>query len=242
MLTLGFQNSMYDYDYYASRYANTILRGRKPIQTHLYVRLASKRISGGRWLDVGCGFGNFVQDLPKRYRAAGLDSSPEAINTAKSRVPWGDFTLGSIDAMPFQANTFEVVTALDVYEHLENPDGAVQETHRVLRNGGILLCQVPNPSSWGRQVKGREWFAYRDETHRSLLPVEEWRSLFLSNGFELLDLRYDGLWDPPYLARLPEFLQWLIFKVGSMLLLWLGLRFSKTLGEDAIFVALKTAG
>lgn len=141
--------------------------------------------------------------------------------------------------MPFQSERFDVVSAIDVLEHLERPEKAIRETYRVLRQGGVLLCQVPNLASWGLRRKGREWFGHRDATHRSLLSEDGWESLLLSAGFEVVDVRFDGLWDPPYLPTIPTFVQLVLFKAGSAALLGLGFRFPKVLGENAIFVARK---
>lgn len=50
----------------------------------------------------------------------------------------------SFDRFPWPDDFFDVVTAWEVFEHLENPHHALREIHRILRPGGVLIVSIPN--------------------------------------------------------------------------------------------------
>jgi SAM-dependent methyltransferase len=97
-----------------------------------------------RILDAGCGTGGML-DLYRSWpdaEAVGVDLSPDALAFTHGR---GHERLARADLMllPFRSGTFDVVTALDVIEHVSDDARAVQEISRVLRPGGILVASVP---------------------------------------------------------------------------------------------------
>jgi len=90
-------------------------------------------------LDAGCGNGAFLNSLPDRYQAIGLDFSQEALQYVKSKAIRGD-----IAALPFEAASFDLVTCLEVLEHLPSPvfEKALSELQRVSKK--YIIISVPN--------------------------------------------------------------------------------------------------
>ncbi len=90
-------------------------------------------------LDVGCGNGAFLNSLPDVYEAVGLDSSQEALKYVRTTAVQGD-----ISALPFESTSFDLVTCLEVLEHL--PSGifekALLELQRVSKK--YIIISVPN--------------------------------------------------------------------------------------------------
>lgn len=85
-------------------------------------------------LDLGSGKGHFIKSLPQNFKTVGVD-----YNTLS------DYTVNiSYEKLPFQDKSFDMVTAWQVLEHLENPFFASREIERVLRPGGLFLMSVPN--------------------------------------------------------------------------------------------------
>jgi SAM-dependent methyltransferase len=94
-----------------------------------------------RILDVGCGTGALTQRLAAYGDVQGLDTDAEAIrfcrlrgmeNVQQASVPF-----------PFEDGGFDLVTALDVLEHVPDDRGMLDEIHRVLVPGGAFLATVP---------------------------------------------------------------------------------------------------
>lgn len=93
-------------------------------------------------LDVGCGTGALLGELSKYGDVRGLDFSPLAISFCKERglnnVDQGDAT-----NIKYQDDTFDLVLALDILEHIPDDKKALFEIHRVLKPGGIAIIFVP---------------------------------------------------------------------------------------------------
>jgi len=101
-------------------------------------------------LDIGCGTGSNLSSLENYGYAVGLDFSQHALSLCKNR---GNGRVIQADAqkLPFHNQTFNVVTALDILEHVENDAQAAREIFRVLKPGGQLILTVPAlPFLWSR--------------------------------------------------------------------------------------------
>jgi SAM-dependent methyltransferase len=75
-------------------------------------------------------------------RAEGVDISPQAIEFCRERG-LDSVKLGAIEQLPYESGSFDLVTALDVVEHLDDDVLGLREMRRVLRRDGRLLLFVP---------------------------------------------------------------------------------------------------
>jgi len=112
--------------------------GRICVATQLW-----KRIEFTSVLDVGCGDGYMCHVLASAgiQNVVGLDSANSRLRYAKATFPDGRFLQGDVFQLPFQDNSFDLVTAVEVLEHLERPRGALAELKRVSRR--YVLLTVP---------------------------------------------------------------------------------------------------
>ena len=105
-----------------------------------------------RMLDLGCGTG-FMLSL-----GADLFDCLDGIDATRSMLDRVDRSSGKItlhedvvEALPFESNVFDVVTAYSFLDHLEDPLVVLREAHRVLVPSGILYVDlIPNRSFWSR--------------------------------------------------------------------------------------------
>lgn len=95
-----------------------------------------------RALDLGCGTGMNLDHMARYARPTGTDLSEEALRFCLER---GHTSLTKADAaqLPFPGGMFDVITALDVIEHLDDDHVALCELRRVLKPGGVLIVSVP---------------------------------------------------------------------------------------------------
>ena len=95
-----------------------------------------------RILDVGCGTGANLKMLASYGKAEGLDISRQALEFCRQRG-LESVKLGAIEQLPYEDGSFELVTALDVIEHLDDDLMGLKEMRRVLRPDGRVLLFVP---------------------------------------------------------------------------------------------------
>jgi SAM-dependent methyltransferase len=103
-----------------------------------------------RLLDLGCGTGGTMDRLKPFGRVVGLDLEPLALSFCRERGH-SALVCGSATALPFADDSFDVVLALDVLEHIPDHEAAAREVRRVLASGGHALVTVPAYKSlWSR--------------------------------------------------------------------------------------------
>lgn len=101
---------------------------------------------GARLLDVGCGTGDLLAHaVAAGLVCSGIDAERRALATAERRVPGAALTLGDAHELPHADGTFDLVTLVQVLEHLTNPVLALREAGRVAVPGGTVRATV-----WGR--------------------------------------------------------------------------------------------
>jgi len=138
-------------------------------------------------LDMGGGTGAWVRYLwnrgfrPKQLALA--DSSLLALRAARPELP-AEIMCYQVDIMrPMWQAEWDVIFCLDVLEHLERPDHALENLKQALRPKGILIVTVPAlPFLWS-------WVDECDGHKRRYLQRDLWK-LAESSGFHVVDLRY----------------------------------------------------
>jgi len=123
--------------------------GRRAIIAQLLTKARDEiKSSSPRLLDIGCGTGAnlpMLRDFAGMGSIVGADFSPLALQFAQSHPASQNVRLVRADGLklPFADDSFDIVTMLDVLEHLSDDCLALQEVRRVLRPGGALVWSVP---------------------------------------------------------------------------------------------------
>jgi 2-polyprenyl-3-methyl-5-hydroxy-6-metoxy-1,4-benzoquinol methylase len=111
----------------------------------LFVKAAPKTV-----LDVGCGEGVLTQQWSRRVeRIVGIDLEDPAIQAewAKRQAPNLEYRVMKAERLPFEEGQFELAAAIEVLEHVPDPEHTVAQMARVAR-GGHLLVSVPREPLW----------------------------------------------------------------------------------------------
>lgn len=145
-----------------------------------------------RILDVGCGTGTLLKYLARYGDVLGVDVDEQAIAFCRER---GVHKVQKIDSfpLPFEDNSFDLVTILDVLEHIEDDRGTLEDLYRVLRPGGMLMVAVPAYRFlWGPQ----------DEIshHKRRYIAPEMRNLLKQAGFRVRRVSYFNTFLFPIIA------------------------------------------
>jgi SAM-dependent methyltransferase len=99
------------------------------------------KIQNAKILDVGCGTGANLEMLSQFGQAEGVDVSDDALEFCRQKGL--KVQKGLAETMPYADDTFDVTTALDVIEHLDDDVAGLKEMHRVTKPGGYSLIFVP---------------------------------------------------------------------------------------------------
>ena len=94
-----------------------------------------------RILDVGCGTGANIQMLSQYGEAEGVDVSDDALEFCRRKGLKAQ--KGLAETLPYTDESFELTTALDVVEHLDDDIAGLKEMYRVTKRGGYSLIFVP---------------------------------------------------------------------------------------------------
>ncbi len=98
-------------------------------------------------LDVGCGPGTITADLARRVApglVVGVDRSDEVLDAARTRVGGAEsprFEVGDVYALDHPDDSFDVVHAHQVLQHLSDPVAGLREMRRVCRPGGVVAAR-----------------------------------------------------------------------------------------------------
>ncbi|OGN27836.1 MAG: hypothetical protein A2941_00610 [Candidatus Yanofskybacteria bacterium RIFCSPLOWO2_01_FULL_49_17] len=126
--------------------------------------------SSTKILDFGSSSGEFVRYLQKlNYDVSGCDVSEEAVIKGQQKGIV-NLTVLKDNCLDFPSNSFGVVLALDVLEHVEYERSAIEEIHRVLKENGLFIIFVPAfKFLWG--IQDEISHHYRRYTVHSLLAM-----------------------------------------------------------------------
>jgi SAM-dependent methyltransferase len=99
-------------------------------------------------LDVGCGTGAFLKELSGSWNAWGMDTSELAIEYARRRG-LTQLVRGTLEAYPHPEHRFDLITALDVIEHIQDDVAVLRQMRDRLTSGGTIIVTVPaHPWLW----------------------------------------------------------------------------------------------
>jgi ubiquinone/menaquinone biosynthesis C-methylase UbiE len=138
-------------------------------------------------LDIGCGTGAMLDQLEAYGSVVGADFSTEALSFCHKRSDATGKThplvRADIRSLPFQDGSFDVVTAMDIIEHIDRDKDASLEILRVLKPGGCLIATVPAfMSLWSSHDVALH--------HHRRYTAPQFKDLLQRSGFQIEKLSY----------------------------------------------------
>jgi 2-polyprenyl-3-methyl-5-hydroxy-6-metoxy-1,4-benzoquinol methylase len=139
------KKKMYFYESFADEFDSkmNMYDTNKRLQV-FYSELLTEDISGKKLLDAGCGTGWFSKIAVDRgAHVTSMDLGENLLTQVKMKCN-SIRVIGSILEMPFEDDSFDLVVSSEVIEHTPEPFKALEELHRVLKPGGVLVISTPN--------------------------------------------------------------------------------------------------
>jgi len=157
-------------------------------------------LAGRRALDVGCGGGLLAEGMARRgARVTGIDLAPAALEVARLHaleagidVDYRDIAVEALAAA--EPGAFDLVTCLEMLEHVPDPAGVLQAIARLVRPGGDVVCSTinRNPKAFALAIVGAEYVLrlLPRGTHQysRLIRPSELARWARAAGLELVDL------------------------------------------------------
>lgn len=147
------------------------------------IRTIRRHVPTGDVLDVGCGYGYFMQVASDAgFRPFGIDLSEAAVERASARFP-GRVFRGTLNdsALPSEQK-FDVVFASHVIEHVTAPVGFVRSVVARLKPGGLVVLVTPNIESLLSRVSGARWVSFKIPEHVAYYSPATIRALIRRAG------------------------------------------------------------
>ncbi|NUN05161.1 MAG: 3-demethylubiquinone-9 3-O-methyltransferase [Bdellovibrio sp.] len=137
-------------------------------------------------LDMGCGAGHVTNSLAQAgHEVTGVDLSSTSLKIAEAKDVTGkvNYLRADVYRLPFSRESFDVVVAMDLLEHVMDPQKIITQATRVLRPGGLFIYSTvnKNPLSWLIVIKGIPWIVKNTPQNSHLYSLfisprtlEEW--------------------------------------------------------------------
>jgi len=132
----------------------------RSINAHLSLRTIAKHARAGRLLDVGCATGYFLNAARVDFEVVGLEPCEWACRICRDRFKLEAYP-ETLQADRFAPESFDVVTLIDVLEHLADPKAAVLRAARLLKPGGLLYIVTPDIESLSAKLLRGYWWGLR---------------------------------------------------------------------------------
>jgi SAM-dependent methyltransferase len=166
------------------------------IQRDKLIDLAEKHFPAGPVIDVGCGGGEVMSRLNKKFIPSGIEVSKELSGRARKiaesrggRVFCGN-ALEGLDT--FDKDYFAAAIMSAYFEHESAPREALRKISRILRPGAPLVIKVPNYGCLNRLVTQKKWCGFRYPDHVTYWTPETLKKIIRYTGFEIVRFNF---WD-----------------------------------------------
>jgi len=163
------QRKFYDREYRSDRYSDVKSADHHSFYSTLEAFIDKYQLHNKQCLEIGCGRGAF-QDMVSDY--TGVD-----ISKSVRYYLHKPFCTASVTELPFKDNSFDAIWSYAVLEHVPNPENALTEIRRVLRNNGLLLLapawQCRSWAAEGYPVRPYGDFDLRGKLIKASIPIRD---------------------------------------------------------------------
>lgn len=145
-----------------------------------------------RWLDLGCGAGTLLQAaVDGGWQAIGTEVAPAAVQAA--RAAGLDVRLGETGDLDLRSAGFDVVSMVEVIEHVHDPHALLGEAARMVRPGGALYLTTPHGRGISARLLRTRWSVVTPPDHLQLLSIHGLRAALDDAGLVVRSVSTHGL-------------------------------------------------
>ena len=142
-------------------------------------------------LDIGCSIGATLAAAERLgWTPSGVDVSQSAVEACQ-RIGHDCHTITD-HRLPFDNDTFDVVSNWHVIEHVEDVHQTLAEWRRVLKPGGIMILETPDSQCWKARRLGARYKTFWPKEHRYTFTRTNMCSILENAGFDILPSKIIG--------------------------------------------------
>lgn len=124
-------------------------------------------------LDVGCWDGRLLADMPSDWRRVGIEPNSEAADAARARGI--EVVGGAVEDVSLGEDEYDLITMIDVLEHLVASRDTLAKLAAALKPGGMLLALTGNAGSASARLWGPGWYYFNYPEHVQFFTKESFR-------------------------------------------------------------------
>lgn len=140
----------------------------------------------GRLLDVGCGAGTFLLEAQKMgYDVVGQEVAPYFVDYGREQHGL-EILQGELADLVLPASSLDIATAFDVIEHHPDPKSLLQEMHRLLKPGGLIVISTHDIGNLYARLYGERWRYLNPIGHLTYFTRSSLQAMLRQVGFEVV--------------------------------------------------------
>lgn len=191
-------HKFYDSDYYAiNPHPSLVKTNENYFLSKLTMIKTLTKEKSPKILDIGCGWGDFLQVLDKQHLSyLGIDTSKKAIEICLKKKLNGKQT-DITHLAETNKEQFSAITCFQVIEHLPDPLPFLQQAKKLLKNDGVIVITTPNNNALSRFRQKHRWSVYNTDSHAVFYNQKNLTIVLTKAGFLKINVRAD---EPRFLS------------------------------------------
>jgi 2-polyprenyl-3-methyl-5-hydroxy-6-metoxy-1,4-benzoquinol methylase len=146
----------------------------------------------GNWIDVGCGNGHLLSTVAKSgWKVYGTEFTDTAVQICNSKGI--SMQEGKLNLDNYKAGSFDIVSSIEVIEHINNLHEEIDNFRTLLRKGGLLYITTPNYNSISRHLLKSQWSIVEYPEHLCYFTPSSLHQLLTMHGFKRLKCETTGI-------------------------------------------------
>lgn len=186
-MKLGANESFnYDEAYFQRHFSSPAYARHLARRNRVLHQLTQRWVQSGRMLEIGFGDDSLLRFYRDSFDTYGVDISEHALKLLGNEYPPDNFVVADVtkNDLPFWGE-FDLVMALSVIEHIENPGDVFQRIYTRLKSGGFFALHLPTASNFLTKLQYRVFYDVPEHIYRP--SVQELRAALRQVGFVPVD-------------------------------------------------------
>lgn len=195
-------SAMYQEEYYQSKDSNQVGYSNYKEDVDLIIKTVIRRYARMKdflpkkqplkLLDVGCAYGYYL-DIARLYGwdVLGVEINPAAVKDCE-QVSKLSVIQKPLTKANFPDAHFDVVTAWDLVEHVQDPNQLFKEISRILKPGGSFALATPDVDSFPSKLMGNRWMGYKSKEHIYFFSKKTLTDYCERHGMKVMESYYVG--------------------------------------------------